>query len=536
MKKIFIIVAAVLLATACTKENENQQENVKQKPITITAGYDANGAKVTYTESGNTISAVWEAGDEILVVYDGKVSTLTLDAGAGTESATFSGTISYTHDLTSTSVLSCYVRDAQNSSALTVHDDGYITYTDAAFLTQDGTVAGAAKCNTYMGMASYGDGSNIRCNFSVNTSMTKFTITTIAEDSGEGATLEYVSDGTTVAKATFTVIEGNNTVYMAIPAGIYSGEQKLVYKCLGKNITSEYTLGSQANFTPGHTYSKDVAFPIPRVKDLSTLTGDYTAVDGDVLTGSFNFMAYHIYVSDGATVTLRNVKIKTSSSNRGYGIACNGDATIILEGTNEVYGYGITVTEGHTLTIEGNGSLETDGSTSILNGGNAGIGGASGAKCGNIVIMGGTITAQGGGGAAGIGSASYSGNPYNFNITINGGTINATGGQYGTGIGTGQHPNFSFVSIDGATIRLNGGTITAEGGYRSAGIGRATSDNTDVSYSRAIVYIENTVTSVTATKGSDAEYSVYANDESNIHIAGVSQGNIKENYVYTPQQ
>ncbi len=85
------------------------------------------------------------------------------------------------------------------------------------------------------------------------------------------------------------------------------------------------------------------------------------------------------------------------------GINCMGDATIILEGTNDVKGCssdypGIYVPRYKTLTILGTGSL-----TAIGNDRGAGIGGSSDTYCGNIVIEGGTLTAKAGEYAAGIG-------------------------------------------------------------------------------------------------------------------------------------
>lgn len=269
---LFVAAAALaMLATSCTKENENPRNEVKQMPITITAEYDGSNAKVSYTESGSNITATWEDSDEILVVYDGYVSTLTLSSGAGTASATFTGTISYRTAPTANSLLSCYVRDQNNASAVTV-DGNTIVYSDAAFQSQDGTLASAAKCNTYFGMATYGDGTNIRCDFAVNTSMCKFNYINVDSDNGRSATVEYKSNGTTLASATITVHSGSNLVYLAVPSGSYSGEQKLVYTCAASSTVKEYNLSStSANFVAGHTYSKNIAFTNPITWNSTTI-------------------------------------------------------------------------------------------------------------------------------------------------------------------------------------------------------------------------------------------------------------------------
>ena len=274
MKKISIFMAALvgMLATACNNNNPETPQETVETPITITAHYGKSGSanaqtRISYTESGNTISAKWESGDKLKVVYNGSVSTLNLDEGAGTTTATFSGTISGTP--TATSMLICYVCDQNNTSAVTVNTDGSYTYTDGTFLGQDGTLAGAAKCNLYYGTTFYGTGSDISCDFAVNTSMMKFTV--FAPDGvseGETATLTYQSNGTAISKATFTVGEVcRNIIYLTIPAGEYTGEQTLVY-----NETSEILSATKANFVAGETYSKFIAYSDPGISiaDLGT--------------------------------------------------------------------------------------------------------------------------------------------------------------------------------------------------------------------------------------------------------------------------
>lgn len=527
-----IATALALMAISCTKEQK--PEEVKQMPLTITATYGEGNAKVSYTESGNAITAVWEDHDTILVVYDGYVSKLYITSGNGTASATFNGNVTYTHAPESTSVLGCYVRDAQNASALTITDDGNIIYSDAAFLNQDGTVASAGKCNTYYGMTIYGTGSDITCKFSVNTSMCKFSLYNISADQGETATLKYMSGNNILAQATFTVGNEGNNIYMAVPAGQYTDAQSLVYTC--GSTEKSYTLGSRANFIAGQTYSKNVVFE-ETIIDLDTL-GDpeYTASNGAVLTGTYNvFTQFNgigrgvIHVDDGATIILRNATVGEYSE----GIRCNGDATIILEGSNCVACGGITVPANHTLTIKGSGSLTTNGHVPNY-GGNAGIGGDDTSRCGNIVINGGTITAIGGERAAGIGAGDYE-MPSNFSITINGGTITAAGGDNAAGIGCG-YATQAYMGENNCTISITGGTVTATGGTNSAGIGMSSSSS-----NQAEVHIKNTVTRVIAFKGSGASCSIRASQDGmlgyhKIYIGDIQQrGNITDNpFVYAP--
>ena len=145
------------------------------------------------------------------------------------------------------------------------------------------------------------------------------------------------------------------------------------------------------------------------IVDLSTLTGNYTAKNNDVLTGTLAGN-YKISIAEGATVRLKDVTINGVSVYRPggsefefAGITCLGDATILLDGNNVVRGFfdeypGIRVFSGNTLTIKGSGSLKANS-----NGNAAGIGGGWRMPCGNIVIQDGTIEAYGGIQSSGIG-------------------------------------------------------------------------------------------------------------------------------------
>lgn len=188
------------------------------------------------------------------------------------------------------------------------------------------------------------------------------------------------------------------------------------------------------------------------VVDLSTLKTDYTAKDGDVLTGN---LSVHKIVIVGATVTLRDVRITNK-------IVCSGGVTIILEGSNKVV-KGIFV-EKNMLTINGTGSLSVSADENC-----AAIGGNEKCISGDIIINGGIITASGGKNAAGIGGGSIG---YK-NITINGGKIVATGGENGAGIGGGYRIGSGNYAN---SIIINGGDITAHGYGGAAGIGNGKGD------------------------------------------------------------
>ena len=264
--------------------------------------------------------------------------------------------------------------------------------------------------------------------------------------------------------------------------------------------------------------------------NLGTLTDDYTAQNGDVLTGTLSGN-YKISIANGATVTLNGVTINggTNSNAAWAGITCLGNATILLEGTNKVTGFynspGILAgSNSFTLTINGTGSLEATGRNNA-----AGIGGGNGEYIGDIIINGGTITARGGENAAGIGGGSPSSGYYaGTEIIINGGNVTAIGGSNAAGIGNGYTRNYNGCGH----ISINGGTVNATGGQYAAGIGsgkNAICNN---------ISISSNVTSVKATKGSSAPNSIGSgsNGQSGtVTIGGLVTGDVAQSTVtYNP--
>ena len=240
-----------------------------------------------------------------------------------------------------------------------------------------------------------------------------------------------------------------------------------------------------------------------RVVDLSTLTSDYVAHDGDVLTGTINKEPVLIKIASGASVTLRNATIigsdaytavtteYQSGSKTEYtyeiphaGIECEGNATIILEGNNEVCGHSpyfpgiMPGPSGSALTIKGNGFLYAHS-----HGAAPGIGTPGGHEIkygqirnlGHIIIEGGDITSVGGEGihddeygSPGIGSDKYCSLD---GITLRGGTIRAYGGKESAGIGECGVTPYYDNETDCGTITIDGSTVKAYGGEDGAGIG-----------------------------------------------------------------
>jgi uncharacterized repeat protein (TIGR02543 family) len=183
------------------------------------------------------------------------------------------------------------------------------------------------------------------------------------------------------------------------------------------------------------------------VFNLASLTGDFIARNGDVLTGTLGGN-YKITIAKNATVTLDNAVINgVNQYSYGWaGITCLGNCNIVLEGDNTVKGFysdhpGIYVPEGKTLTISGSGSLDASS-----NGFAAGIGGGYNNNCGNI--------------------------------EINGGTIVATGGRYAPGIGGGYRKTVGYIKISGSDTKVT--AIKGENAPYSIGEGDRGSRTGDI--------------------------------------------------------
>ena len=171
--------------------------------------------------------------------------------------------------------------------------------------------------------------------------------------------------------------------------------------------------------------------------------------------------------STAAKVTLSNVNIDAP----GAAVSVSGNVELVITGTNilrsgeDRAGLEKADDDG-TLTIDGTGSLEAYGGNEA-----AGIGSRANNNVRNIVINGGTITAEcTGRDGAGIGGG-HSGKAEN--IRINGGVVTATGGEWGYGIGSG----YNEYSLLPTTITITGGTVKAIAGKPGAAIGALASAN-----------------------------------------------------------
>ena len=317
----------------------------------------------------------------------------------------------------------------------------------------------------------------------------------------------------TANKATAKV--GENVVLTATPASGYSLVFYTVKDAAGNDVAVSYD-----SFTmPEGGVTVSAVFAEGNIVYLDQLKRDYTVRNGDIMTGTTDYTIKAL--GKDIAFTLYNATING-------GISTLYKTTIILEGINKVTGTKSRGTgiglglSGNTLTIKGNGTLEAVGGGPDMPG--IGVGtpkineiDVSSAGWGSLVIESGTITATGGGRAAGIGVGAVSDNLVRVdNIIIYGGTVEAYGGEGSAGIGTGMHSK--TVSIN--SIIFKGGTVIAKGGSDAdadIGIGYGKEHGTNTHLAISLFRIHHGFKEVSGNiKKTIARNIVYMNDGSNV--------------------
>ena len=239
-----------------------------------------------------------------------------------------------------------------------------------------------------------------------------------------------------------------------------------------------------ASFTQGVTAPAGTTLTIDSAAAPGSSSGSFTA------TGTLDSFYAAIgggnsteIISDSGAITINGGTVTAQTTGSSYAAAIGGgwkgrgDVTINGgtvtaasawngAGIGSGWNYNHTNAAGpNAITITG-GTVTATAPVTVTNGNTAGIGGAGNTTttgaCGNVLISGGTVRAQG---VCGIGGSGNGGGT----ITITGGAINATAS------GTGSAGIGSSSSAVGNDIVITGGTVTARGATGGAGIGRGNS-------------------------------------------------------------
>ena len=526
IKHIFSLAVLAVMTAACSSEDITQQQPASQigqtLPFKATISNSAGTRGLTAPADDNSdITAAWVKDEQIALVHGATIDVVKVESVEDATSAT-PGVATLSGDITN------YVENEKvylvyvgcQSGAM---DDFKTTLVQTfnAAKTADATITAITedmiKANFKI---LYQDGTLTTINNGLDYRLATSTLTktngwvTLSDSPKLNSqfaiwklTLKNAS-GAALAATQLDVIGVEAVASVSIDATTAAADPGVVYVMLPAG-TADYrfdaTVGTEVgtytvthnsvSLTAGKFYQSTLT--MTKTVNLARLEAAYEAQDGDVLTGELDVTNHPVKISiaDGATVTLNYVTIN-GVNNESYpwaGITCEGDATIILNGTNTVKGFksgypGIYVPENKTVTIQGTLS---DKLTANNNGeGAAGIGGGYQLPCGNIVIEGGTITANGGSLGSGIGSGQFSGNEGCGSIIISGGKVEASGG-----IGCGFGSDCGDITISGGEVKANGfyagigsssseehnstcgkitisgGKVEAHGGRSSAGIG-----------------------------------------------------------------
>ena len=513
MKKTlgWLVMAAALTitTTACSSDDNIANEPTTTTPdapktytMTITASKGDDATTRALTIDGTTLNATWTVDDKIKVMkrreMQGNVDYALLGTLSATTVSTDRLTATFTGSFTDANV-SAAGGLATGDKLLLGYPGDHLGNSTSAFVFnyngQDGTLGTLASDYDYcmtttsksdMVTVASVDGGVVTtsgtASFTNQQAIVRFTLTgsdgttpvcpTSLDITAVGLVQSVAlpeSGGTSIANPTEQTLtltpSGTTNVIYAALRGI-SGRDVTLDATTSSGSILHYTK-SGVTFTNGKYYTINVKMSNT---NLAALTADYTAQDGDVLTGTLP-SGKHLSIAAGASVTLKDVTISDASQ---AGITCLGNATITLSGTNivkttaEDYPAIQAGGSGTTLTIQGSGSVNATGGP-----GAAGIGSGYNGSCGNITISGGTVTAKGGNQGAGIGSGC--GGARCGVILISSGTVNAQGLSNGVGIGSGVNGYFESISItDGITsVTATRGSINV-----TVPIGRGSGDTT----------------------------------------------------------
>ena len=532
--KLFFMAALALMTAACSNDDNDltTQQPQKAEGITITAQLapKTNGATTRAVSDGtDKIVAEWAVDEHIAILYEVGGTKYAADATITGVDGSGAATIEFTVESGTADNTACTLVYPYSAAK-----DDHTGVKDAATLlaAQNGTLNANLDVRVGAGTIQTTTPSlEVTTQPKAQFAIFKFTV----KNSDASATIDVKPLTVTIGDHNYVITPASATseLFAALPA---VDGKAVSFSATGYTFTK-----TNVTFEAGKYYQSTLKMSVTTTKDLSTLTlnSTYEAKNGDILTGTLtqgtSWDSPSIQIADGATITLRNVKINPDGSATGgtAGLTCLGDATIILEGSNTVKGLSpynptIQTAEGKTLTIMGTGSLDVCyGSGDGDNGEDAAIGGR-----GNINIQGGKIKAIGGTYSAAIGASFNQGSTCG-DITISGGTIMAIGGGRSAAIG-------SMYDGTCGDITITGGTIVARGDNQAASIGCGSGCGQESICGN--ITITEGVTSVTALKGGvNSPYSIGLGDDGTgtvptcgtVTIGGVVTGSISaDTYSY----
>lgn len=422
MKKVFGIIALLLILVACNTMEIDSQLVEKDGKITITAQLAPKTADTkAVADGGDHITVSWAENEHIAILYEVSSTKYAADARITEVDASGNATIEFAVEAGAADNTDCQI-----IYPLTAAKNDHTGLKDniALLAAQDGTLSANLDVRVGAGKILVSTpGLDVTTQPAAQFAIWELTT------SGNAKNLCILADNEVIASATLAT-EGT-VFYVAVPA------------------VSSKTVTAVANNTANDCYYNSKA-------GVSLTAGMYYQSSMSALDDNYEKPAYKVtgnnngYIKTGQTLVLSGANMSGSNS---VAFDQAGAATLIIMGTNTIAPTGsdasIRVSGAGTLTITGIGSL-------TVQGGEQAPGIVCSTSSSNILICGGTINAIGDVNSPGIGS--YPNDFYCGTITITDGVTSVTATK-GAGaidcIGRGAGGGCGTVTI-GGTVYWDG--------------------------------------------------------------------------------
>ena len=458
----FYLLVSVLLMTACTQDELAEQGTSLPEgffPLEIASvtldvegsaqPWGADAPQTRVSENGTGSGSVWNDGDQITVqIGNGEPGIYTMDGNGSLTAET-----------------PAYWESSDDNQTIT------------AWYSEGESIDLADQSNglAYVLQATATANFNQAVSLSFKHSLSKIRVKLKGEKADDVHTVQVKSyTQCTHNKGT---VSGSDENWITMKECTYEGE-----KCWEANVVPEFEIKEiQLNGNTPCTFTSfksevgrihEITINVKQAT-LKPVDGKFTVNGGDVLIKDYEGTA-PIVVNGDATITLDNVKLTTEVT----AMEINNGATVTLkvEGTNNsltsTNGSGIGAHENCNITIQGDGTGNSKLTVSAGEGHNVGIGfilkeGQGPYNYGNIEIsdVSLSVTASAGGSEYAGAAIGVTGSLYGWvaqivtgNITINNSNITADSKGGAAGIGTGswsmQHLSTGVISITGSTVTV----------------------------------------------------------------------------------
>ena len=338
--KSFSMAALALMTAACSNDENNfAQQPPKSEGITITAQLapkSGNDATRAISNQTTYIKAEWAEDEHIAILYevnsvkkvaDARINKVDETTGAATIEFTVVGE---TADNTPCTLI--YPYSAANDEHDGLKDVGTL------LSAQDGTLN--ANLDVRMGAGTIhttNPGLTVTTQPAAQYAIFKFT--TMNSDGSATVNVKPLTITTGMENFVITPTSPTSELYAALPP---LTEQAVSFVATSANGHTNIAAFPGISFSAGKYYQSTIKMTELTTIDLSTISTDFTAKDGDILTGTLG-ANLKISIADGATMTLLNANINGTNYYlyTWAGLTCLGSATIILADgtTNNVKGF-----------------------------------------------------------------------------------------------------------------------------------------------------------------------------------------------------